>query len=58
MCTGNGQINVEASDSICNVERGAGLKHQHQAVFDVDNPVFKEMFQRGSCTDHSAGTHL
>ena len=33
MCTGNGLTDVEASDSVHNVERAAGLKHQHKAVF-------------------------
>ena len=49
-CTGNGLTDVEASDSVYNVERAAGLKHQHQAVFGLD--------VCGSCTDHSAGTQL
>ena len=68
MCTGNGLTDVEASDSIYNVDRAAGLKHKQQAVcVDVDNlsvqgdvptlgSVTKEMC--GSCTDRSARKHL
>ena len=46
MCTGNGLTDVEASDSVCNVERSSWIESPAPGhVWTLTISVFKEMFK-------------